>query len=90
MLACPHGYLLIILIPEHKGKNQDMLYGVNVVMRHPKKVEFLNPAPDSFKQFGEKTNFPYFMKNSKFLSRLFILSFFRKKVLIFKNIVKIS
>ena len=59
MLACPHGYLLIIFIPEHKGKNQDMLYGVNVVMRHLKKVEFLNPAPDSFKQFGEN-NFPSF------------------------------
>ena len=46
---CPHR-LLITLIPENKGKNQDMLYGVNV-MRHPKKAEFLNPAPDSFKQF---------------------------------------
>ena len=71
-----------------------MLYGVNVVMRHPKKVEFLNPALDSFKQFGEKTNFPYFMKNSKFLSRHFILSFLGirlfVKVLILKNIVKIS
>ena len=51
MLAWPHGYLLIILIPENKGNNQDMLYGVNVVMRHPKRAEFLNPAPDSFKQF---------------------------------------
>ena len=48
-----------MFIPEHKGKNQDMLYGVNVVMRHLKKVEFLNPAPDSFKQFGEN-NFPSF------------------------------
>ena len=51
MLAWPHGYLLIILIPENKGKNQDMLYGVNVVLRHNKKAEFLDPAPDSFKQF---------------------------------------
>ena len=51
MLTWPHGYLLIILIPENKGKKQDMLYGINVVMRHPKKAEFLNPAPDSFKQF---------------------------------------
>ena len=59
MLTWPHGYLLIILIPENKDKNQDMLYGVNVVMRHPKKAEFLNPAPDSFKQFGEN-NFPSF------------------------------
>ena len=49
MFSWPHGYFLI-LIPENKGKNQDMLYGVNV-MRHPKKAEFLNPAPDSFKQF---------------------------------------
>ena len=60
MLAWPHGYLLIILIPENKHKNQDMLYGVNIVMKHPKKAEFLNPAPDSFKQFGGKTNFPSF------------------------------
>ena len=60
MLACPHGYLLIILIPENRGKNQDMLYGVNVVLRHRKRAEFLNPAPDSFKQFGGKTNFPSF------------------------------
>ena len=51
MLTWSHGYLLIILIPENKDKNQDMLYGVNVVMRHPKKAEFLNPGPDSFKQF---------------------------------------
>ena len=42
-------YLLVILIPENKGKKQDMLYGINVVMRHPKKAEFLNPAADSFK-----------------------------------------
>ena len=51
MLSWPHGYLLIILIQENKGKNQDMSYGVNVVMRHAKKAEFINPAPDSFKQF---------------------------------------
>ena len=37
-----------------------MLYGVNVVMQHPNKAKFLNPAPDSFKQFGGKTNFPSF------------------------------
>ena len=37
-----------------------MLYGVNVVMRHPKTAEFLNPAPDGFKQFGGKTNCPSF------------------------------
>ena len=60
MLAWPHGYLLIILIPENKHKNQDMLYGVNIVMKHPKKAEFLNPAPDSFKEFGGKTNFQSF------------------------------
>ena len=51
MLTWSHGYLLIILIPENKGKKQDMLYCVNVVIRHPKKAEFLNPDPDSFKQF---------------------------------------
>ena len=32
-------------------KNQDMLYGVNVVMRHPERARFLNPAPYSFKKF---------------------------------------
>ena len=32
-------------------KNQDILYGINVVMRHPKRAGFLKPAPDSFKQF---------------------------------------
>ena len=31
-------------------KNQDMLYGVNVVMRHPERARFLNPAPYSFKK----------------------------------------
>lgn len=45
---------------KNKGKNKDMLYGVNVVMWHPKKAEFLNPAPDSFKEFGGKTNFQSF------------------------------
>ena len=60
MLSWPHGYLLIILISENKEKKQDMLYGVNVVLRHCKRAEFLNPAPDSFKQFGGKTNFPSF------------------------------
>ena len=47
-------------MPENKGKNQDMVYGVNVAIRHPKKAEFLNPDPDSFKQFWGKTNFPSF------------------------------
>ena len=32
-------------------KNQDILYGINVVMRHPERAIFLNPAPYSFKQF---------------------------------------
>ena len=53
-------YVLLILIPGNKRRNQDMLYGVNVIMRHPERARFLNPAPDSFKQFGGKTNFPSF------------------------------
>ena len=44
-------------------------YGNNV-MRHPERARFVNPAPDSFKQFGGKTTFYCFMKNSKFPSRL--------------------
>lgn len=37
-----------------------MLYGVSVVKGGIIRAEFLNPAPDSFKQFGGKTNFPSF------------------------------
>ena len=44
-------YVLLILIPGNKRRNQDMLYGVNVIMRHPERARFLNPAPDTFKQF---------------------------------------
>jgi len=48
-LSLSRRYLLIILIRENKGRNQDTLYAVNIVMRHPKRVGFLNPAPDGFK-----------------------------------------
>ena len=44
--------------------------GNNVVMRHPERARFVNPAPDSFKHFGGKTAFHCFKKNSKFPSRL--------------------
>ena len=48
---------------------------VNVVMRHPKRAGFLNPAPDSFKQFQAKAIFHHFMKNSKFLIGFLYLAF---------------
>ena len=30
---------------------KQITYGAYVVMRHPKRARFLNPAPDSFKKF---------------------------------------
>ena len=56
---------MLVLIPENKIRNQDMLYGVNVIIRPPERAIFLNPAPDTFKQFWGKTIFHCFMKNSK-------------------------
>ena len=53
---------------------------VNVVTRDPKRAGFLNAAPDSFKQFQGKTIFHHFMKNSKFLDRLFILRFLGTRI----------
>lgn len=40
-----------------------MLYGVNDIVRHPKRARFPNSTPDSFKQFGGKSIFCCLMKN---------------------------
>ena len=67
----------------HKGKQRKkarQLYAANIVMRHPKKAGFLNPASDSFKQFQGKTIFHHFMENIKFINRLFILSFLGRRL----------
>ena len=79
VLSLAHRCLLIILIT-NKGKQRKkprQLHAVNIVVRHPKRAGFRNPAsfnPDSFKQFQEKAIFHHFMENSKFLNRRFILS----------------
>ena len=46
-------------------KNQDILYRVNVVMRHPERARFLNPAHYNLKQFWGKTIF-HFWKTINF------------------------
>ena len=80
VLSLAHRCLLIILIT-NKGKQRKkprQLHAVNIVVRHPKRAGFRNPAsfnPDSFKQFQEKAIFHHFMENSQFLNRHFILSF---------------
>ena len=79
VLSLAHRCLLIIL-STNKGKQRKkprQLYVVNIVVRHPKRAGFRNPAsynPDSFKQFQGKAIFHHFMENSKFLNRHFILS----------------
>ena len=79
VLSLAHRCLLVILIT-NKGKQRKksrQLYAVNIVVRHPKRAGFRNPAsfnPDSFKQFQGKAIFHHFMENSKFLNRRFILS----------------
>ena len=62
---------------QRKTKKPRQLYAVNIVVKHPKRAGFRDPAsfnPDSFKQFQEKAIFHHFMENSKFLNRRFILS----------------
>ena len=86
---------MLVLIPENKIRNQDMLYGVNVIMRHLERAIFLNTAPETFKQFWGKTIFHCFMKNikkkkkknSKFL-RGFILMFLGTRLCLKVSILK--
>ena len=86
VLSLAHRCLLIILIT-NKGKQRKkprQLYAINIVVRQPKRARFRNPAsfnPDSFKQFQGKAIFHHFMENSIFLNRLFILRFFRNKII---------
>lgn len=70
MFSLPQRYLLITLILVSRGKNQNMLYGVNGIIKHPKRDRFLNSTPHSLKQFGGKNIFHFLMKNGKFLNRL--------------------